>query len=102
MAEPSNNPEQFALRMCSDLGLGGEFETAIAYSIRAQLTWHQSVYSDATLPSVDNPFRTYDCEAWAPHLEILSDAEIEKKLRDQDRNTRRMKRSYAANQGSTW
>ncbi|OQV16516.1 SWI/SNF-related matrix-associated actin-dependent regulator of chromatin subfamily B member 1 [Hypsibius exemplaris] len=101
MAEPKNSPEQFALRLCSDLGLGGEFETAIAYSIRAQLTWHQSVYSDAQLPPTDSPFRNYDCDAWSPSIEVLSDAEMEKKLRDQDRNTRRMRR-LAYNQGSGW
>lgn len=40
-----NSPEQFALRLCSELGLGGEFVTAIAYSIRGQLSWHQRTYA---------------------------------------------------------
>ncbi|KJH39963.1 hypothetical protein DICVIV_14127, partial [Dictyocaulus viviparus] len=31
-------------------------------------------------------------EVWVPFLETLTDAEIEKKMRDQDRNTRRMRR----------
>ncbi|XP_055328583.1 SWI/SNF-related matrix-associated actin-dependent regulator of chromatin subfamily B member 1-like [Paramacrobiotus metropolitanus] len=101
MAEQQNSPEQFAARLCADLGLGGEFETAIAYSIRAQLTWHQSVYSDATLPPIDCPFRNHDCDSWSPSIEVLSDAEMEKKLRDQDRNTRRMRR-LAYNQGTSW
>lgn len=33
-----------------------------------------------------------DLEFWTPQIETLSDAEVEKKMRDQDRNTRRMRR----------
>lgn len=33
-----------------------------------------------------------EAEGWAPHLETLTNAEMEKKIRDQDRNTRRMRR----------
>lgn len=29
-----------------------------------------------------------DVDNWGPYLETLTDAEMEKKLRDQDRNTR--------------
>ncbi|KOB67819.1 Snf5-related 1 [Operophtera brumata] len=74
-----NNPEQFAMKLCSELGLGGEFVTGIAYSIRGQLSWHQRTYafSEAPLPLVE----------WAPHMETLTNAEMEKKIRDQDRNT---------------
>lgn len=54
ISDPQNNPEQFALGLCSDLGLGGEFVTAVAYSIRGQLSWHQKTYafSEAPLPKV--------------------------------------------------
>lgn len=45
MSEKENSPEQFALKLCSELGLGGEFVTAIAYSIRGQLSWHQRTYA---------------------------------------------------------
>lgn len=31
MSEKDNSPEQFALKLCAELGLGGEFVTAIAY-----------------------------------------------------------------------
>ncbi|XP_019874976.1 SWI/SNF-related matrix-associated actin-dependent regulator of chromatin subfamily B member 1 isoform X1 [Aethina tumida] len=95
MSEKQNNPEEFALRLCAELGLGGEFVTAIAYSIRGQLSWHQRTYafSEAPLPTVDVPFRsTSESDAWAPFLETLTDAEMEKKIRDQDRNTRRIRR----------
>lgn len=85
----------FAMKLCAELGLGGEFVTAIAYSIRGQLSWHQKTYafSEAPLPTVDVPFRpSSDADQWCPFLETLTDAEMEKKIRDQDRNTRRMRR----------
>lgn len=37
--------QQVALKICAELGLGGEFVTAIAYSIRGQLSWHQRTYA---------------------------------------------------------
>lgn len=45
LSEPQNSPEQAALKICAELGLGGEFVTAIAYSIRGQLSWHQRTYA---------------------------------------------------------
>ena len=59
MAERDNNPEEFAVKLCAELGLGGEFVTAIAYSIRGQLSWHQRTYafSEAPLQVVEVPFR---------------------------------------------
>lgn len=103
MSEKENNPEQFALKLCSELGLGGEFVTAIAYSIRGQLSWHQRTYafSEAPLPTVEIPFRNQaEADQWCPFLETLTDAEMEKKIRDQDRNTRRMRR--LANTAPAW
>lgn len=95
MSEVENNPEEFAGKLCAELGLGGEFVTAIAYSVRGQLGWHQRTYafSEAPLPTIELPFRTGpEGDGWAPFLETLTDAEMEKKIRDQDRNTRRMRR----------
>ncbi|XP_050441134.1 SWI/SNF-related matrix-associated actin-dependent regulator of chromatin subfamily B member 1 isoform X2 [Adelges cooleyi] len=95
MGEKDNSPEQFAMKLCAELGLGGEFVTAIAYSIRGQLSWHQRTYafSEAPLSVVETPFRPpSDADQWSPFLETLTDAEMEKKIRDQDRNTRRMRR----------
>lgn len=95
MSEKANDPEEFALKLCAELGLGGEFVTAIAYSIRGQLAWYQRTYafSENPLPTVDLPFRNpSDADQWCPFLETLTDAEMEKKIRDQDRNTRRMRR----------
>ncbi|XP_076452887.1 SWI/SNF-related matrix-associated actin-dependent regulator of chromatin subfamily B member 1-like [Babylonia areolata] len=103
MAEPENSPEEFATKLCAELGLGGEFVTAIAYSIRGQLSWHQRTYafSEAPLPTVEVAIRNQsESDAWCPFLETLTDAEMEKKIRDQDRNTRRMRR--LANTAPTW
>lgn len=95
MSDPSNNPEEFARNLCKELGLGGEFASGIAYSIRGQLQWNQRTYafSESPLATVECPFRNpSEVESWGPFLETLTDAEIEKKMRDQDRNTRRMRR----------
>ncbi|KAL3857510.1 hypothetical protein ACJMK2_012172 [Sinanodonta woodiana] len=103
MSEPENSPEEFAVRLCGELGLGGEFVTAIAYSIRGQLSWHQKTYafSEAPLPTVEVAIRNQnEADQWCPFLETLTDAEMEKKIRDQDRNTRRMRR--LANTAPTW
>ncbi|KAI6202251.1 hypothetical protein M3Y96_00928500 [Aphelenchoides besseyi] len=101
ISDESNSPEDVALRLCSDLGLGGEFAAAVAYSIRGQIAWNKKTYafSEAPLqPISDNPYRSQaDADIWGPFLETLTDAEIEKKMRDQDRNTRRMRRLVNSN-----
>ena len=45
LTNPLNSPELFAQELCADLGLGGEFATTIAYSIRGQLSWHSRTYA---------------------------------------------------------
>lgn len=103
MSEPENSPEEFAQKLCAELGLGGEFVTSISYSIRGQLSWHQRTYafSEAPLPQVEVAIRNqHEADQWCPFLETLTDAEMEKKIRDQDRNTRRMRR--LANTAPAW
>ncbi len=98
MSEPHNSPEDFAKKLAGELGLGGEFVTAIAYSIRGQLAWHQRTYAviESPLPTVESIMRPLnEADQWCPFLETLSDAEMEKKIRDQDRNTRRIRRLAA-------
>jgi len=98
LADENNSPEEFARKLCSDLSLGGEFVTAIVYSVRGQLAWHQKTYafSEKPLPEIESAFRNQsDADTWSPFLETLTDAEMEKKIRDQDRNTRRMRRLAA-------
>jgi SWI/SNF-related matrix-associated actin-dependent regulator of chromatin subfamily B protein 1 len=47
------------------------------------------VCSETPLPTVDVAIRNpQEAEQWSPFLETLTDAEMEKKIRDQDRNTR--------------
>lgn len=103
MSEPNNSPEEFAKKLAGELGLGGEFVTSIAYSIRGQLAWHQKTYQviESPLPTVDCIVRPIsDADQWCPFLETLTDAEMEKKIRDQDRNTRRIRR--LANAAPQW
>ena len=48
-----------------------------------------SAPSEAPLPTVEVAFRSQnESDQWCPFLETLTDAEMEKKIRDQDRNTR--------------
>jgi len=47
------------------------------------------VCSEAPLPVVEVAIRSHsEADQWCPFLETLTDAEMEKKIRDQDRNTR--------------
>lgn len=103
MSDTNNSPEEFAKKLASELGLGGEFVTAIAYSIRGQLAWHQKTYAviESPLPTVESIIRpAHEADNWCPFLETLTDAEMEKKIRDQDRNTRRIRR--LANSTPQW
>jgi len=102
IADDKNNPEEFSRKLCADLGLGGEFATAVLYSVRGQLAWHQKsyVFSESQMPAIENAFRNQsEADIWSPFLETLTDAEMEKKIRDQDRNTRRMRRLAANTPG---
>ncbi|GBP05823.1 hypothetical protein EVAR_101506_1, partial [Eumeta japonica] len=99
-------PEQFAEVLCDDLDLNPiPFVPAIAQAIRQQIeafpseppiieeSCDQRVIVKLNIHVVDVPFRNpSDADAWAPFLETLTDAEMERKIRDQDRNTRRMRR----------
>ena len=52
-----------------------------------------SVDSEAPLPAIKFPVRSLgDADPWGPSIQMLTDAEMEKKMKDQDRNTRRMRR----------
>jgi len=102
LSEERNSPEEFSRKLCADLGLGGEFATAILYSIRGQLAWHQKTYvfSENQMPAIELAYRNQgEADIWSPFLETLTDAEMEKKIRDQDRNTRRMRRLAANTPG---
>ena len=67
-----------------------------------QLAWHKKTYafSENHLPEIESAFRNQgESESWSPFLETLTDQEMEKKIRDQDRNTRRMRRVAATHKG---
>ena len=59
MSDENNNPEEFSRKLCADLGLGGEFVTAVLYSIRGQLAYHGKsyVFAENQMPAVENAFR---------------------------------------------
>ncbi|KAI8332305.1 hypothetical protein BC941DRAFT_359363 [Chlamydoabsidia padenii] len=111
-----NSPEQFAEVLCSDLGLGGEFRTAIAHSIREQV----HVYTKSLLlvghefdgPVVDDDLKhsflpflktvTRDAdtvERFTPALMELSDAELQKNEKDRLREARRKRRQTRGRRG---
>lgn len=103
-SDRENSPEEFARVLAAELGLGGEFVTAIAYSVRGQLSWYYKTLShnDTSLPAIDAPMRSLqEAEQCCPIIETLTDAELDKKIRDQDRNTRRMRR-LANTSGGNW
>ena len=109
MSEQENTPERFAQSYCKELGLGGEFVPTIAYAVRGQLAWHQTTasFSENPLPGktlvnflfinkylvISTALRnSAEAEAWCPQLDIMNDVDLTKKIRDQDRNTRRLRR----------
>ncbi|RKP07236.1 hypothetical protein THASP1DRAFT_8961, partial [Thamnocephalis sphaerospora] len=99
-------PEEFARQLVADLGIGGEFVSLIAYSIREQLYRfrRERVYGgnldDDDFELVHGPlntaFRTIDeAEEWSPMLESLTAEEVEKMVMDKERSTRRLRRETA-------
>ncbi|KAL7677067.1 hypothetical protein ACOME3_003314 [Neoechinorhynchus agilis] len=110
-----NSPEEFARVLAADLGLGNEFVCSIAFAIRSQLAYHRKNHnssidlgdesnggSASAILKRDGPFRTpQEAEEYCPKVETLSDVEMEKKLRDQDRNARRIRRTAGVT-GTPW
>ncbi len=110
--EPVNSPEAFAAQTARDLGLSGEFTTAIAHSIREQTQlFTKSLYvtghpfdgrpiedpdlRHAFLPSpLPSGFRTaQQAKEYAPYLWELNEAELERAESSLSRDQRRQKRS---------
>ncbi|CAG8234667.1 unnamed protein product [Penicillium salamii] len=110
--DPSNSPEEFALRMTDDLSLSGEFTTAIAHSIREQAQlFTKSLYIVAHpfdgrpiedpdlhtsfLPTpVASAFRPYQsAKEHTPYLYELNEADLERTEISISREQRRQKRS---------
>lgn len=95
LSDEKSNPEEFAKNLCADLSLGQEFVPAIVHSIRGQLVWHRKMYAFSynQLPKLETAFRNEsERNIWSPLVETLTEAEIEKRLKTDDRHTRRMRR----------
>ncbi|KAJ3993385.1 hypothetical protein F5050DRAFT_723799 [Lentinula boryana] len=111
------SPEQFAEIYTQDLGLSGEFRSAIAHSIREQVqTYHKSLFlvgrpSDgsiqdeelrsAFLPSLAEGARAMDqVQSFTPLLNYLSDGEVERNEKERDKDVnRRRKRNTRGRRG---
>ncbi|KAF9108739.1 SWI/SNF chromatin-remodeling complex subunit [Mortierella sp. AM989] len=114
---PNNDPEQFAEILASELGLGGEFRTAIAHSIREQVQTHtkclnligynydgSSVHDEdlrsSFLPKISTILRDEEAvEQFTPILEKLTEPEIDKLERDRERDKRRKRRQTRGRRG---
>ncbi|CUA72931.1 SWI/SNF chromatin-remodeling complex subunit snf5 [Rhizoctonia solani] len=113
-----NSPEEFAEVYCKELGLGGEFKTAVAHAIREQVSVYQKslflvghpfdgtpIADDelkmAMLPPIDHSFR-FDrtlLEQFTPQLNVLQEAEIERNERERERELKRKRRQTRGRRG---
>ncbi|KAG0071711.1 SWI/SNF chromatin-remodeling complex subunit [Podila epicladia] len=114
---PNNDPERFAEVLTAELGLGGEFTTAIAHSIREQVQTHtkclnligynydgSSVHDEdlrgSFLPKITTILREEEAvEQFTPILEKLTEPEIDKLERDRERDKRRKRRQTRGRRG---
>ncbi|CAG8617646.1 1714_t:CDS:10 [Cetraspora pellucida] len=112
-----NDPELFAEILTTELGLGGEFKTAIAHSIREQIQIYvkslilvghpfdgSPIQDDDLrqnfLPPVTNIIRREDAvEQHTPLLVELTEAEIDKIEKDRERDARRKRRQTRGRRG---
>ncbi|KAI9318523.1 hypothetical protein BX666DRAFT_1855571 [Dichotomocladium elegans] len=112
-----NDAEAFAAKLADELGLGGEFRTAIAHSIREQA--HNYIKSlilvgyefngsnilddelrHSFLPALKSITRDHESvERFTPAILELTDAEIDKLERDRMRDARRKRRQARGRRG---
>ncbi|KAH6602673.1 hypothetical protein BASA61_000838 [Batrachochytrium salamandrivorans] len=88
-------PEDFSRQLAADLGVGGEFIPMIAHAIREQVVNARLNYSQSTEASQwrVRPFRNDDTELdWQPDLRVLTEEDIDRIAKEEDRNTRRLRR----------
>lgn len=120
LSNSSSSPEEFSQAFAADLGLSGDFVTAIAHQIREQVQAHHRsliavgyafngtpVPSDelvsAFLPSLQEAqaFRSEpEAELHTPVLTQLTQAEIELQERERERESRRKKRQSRGRRGA--
>ncbi|KAF8336441.1 uncharacterized protein EI90DRAFT_3119709 [Cantharellus anzutake] len=110
ISDSNNSPELFAEVYCRDLGLAGDFRTAIAHDIREQIYAYKkclavvgypfdgsSVQDDdlktVFLPAIKRTARTLeDAETYTPLLNYLSEGEMERLEKEREKEIRRKKR----------
>lgn len=91
----SVTPEEFAKALCADMGISGEFIPAISYSIREQVCLARMNLDDAepAPPIRSRPFRNdIQEEVWEPELRELTEEEIDRIVREKERQSRRLRR----------
>lgn len=87
-------PEQFARILVSDLGLGGEFVTMVAHSIREQLNRARRDFDNEEIFPIEKPLRAEEeAKGWCPIVETGGDEEEEDTI-EMDRQTRYAKNSH--------
>ncbi|KZV84892.1 SNF5-domain-containing protein [Exidia glandulosa HHB12029] len=117
IVNPYNSPEQFAEVYCTELGLGGEFRTAIAHCIREQTQIHlKSLFvvghpmdgtpileedvRQAFLPAVDMASRSYEQTAtYTPIIDYLSEGDIERAEKEREKELKRKRRQTKGKRG---
>ncbi|KAK9899160.1 SNF5-domain-containing protein [Cystobasidium minutum MCA 4210] len=113
LSDPQNSPEEFAAVYCQDLGLPGEFRSAISHLIREQIDAHarslssiRHIRGDPILHDelrtafhsiLYDAIRSDDVENWTPHLGKLDLVELEHRERERERQSRRQKRGARNN-----
>jgi len=122
ISDPRNSPEEFAQQLAVDLGLPGEFTTAIAHSIREQRdsysrslsaiehrpgapVVHDELKTAFLAPlsstSADTFRPTLSIAEFTPRLEHLPPDELERQDKERDRDMRRKKRQTRGRQRVT-
>jgi chromatin structure-remodeling complex subunit SFH1 len=111
LLHPPGFAELFAKTTCADIGLGGEWVTAMTHAIyeavlrlkkeaceNGGLVGDGEIDNDAVEPAIGAGWR-YDhehlCDEWEPKMEMLSKDEIERREGDRERQIRRLRRETA-------
>jgi chromatin structure-remodeling complex subunit SFH1 len=111
LLHPPGFAEMFAKTTCADIGLSGEWASAMTHAIyeavlrlkkeaceNGGLVGDGEIDNDAVEPAIGAGWR-YDhehlCDEWEPKVEMLSKEEIEKREGDRERQIRRLRRETA-------
>lgn len=111
LLHPPGFAEMFAKTTCADIGLSGEWVSAMTHAIyeavlrlkkeaceNGGLVGDGEIDNDAVEPAIGAGWR-YDhehlCDEWEPKVEMLSKEEIEKREGDRERQIRRLRRETA-------